>query len=498
MDKSMSLKSYEKSSLLTYAFSIILTTIIMLLFIYSSSDMLHPFIIPTYISGVIICFDLIDWMRGRMSVFDPIGFLGLFGYHFFFIAPLLQVYWARGMTYVIEPADWRTWLLGMGIINMIGLSIYRISYNYFGRRKKSKQNKTKKMELNTSKLVAITVPILVITFALQTYIYLSFGGISGYINTYSSGEGSFEGLGFLFLIAESFPIIFLILLIQIIHKKKWSKNYILLLIILAVYFVLKLYFGGLRGSRSNTLWGLIWAVGIIHLFIRPIGRKAIIVGSVFLLGFIYIYGLYKGAGEEIFNASSTAELGEITEETGRGIETVLLGDLSRTSTQAFILHKLVEHPDSYTLAKGRSYIGDVSILIPKRIYPNRQPTKVKEGTEIIRGKDTYNPNGYTSSRIYGLTGEFMLNFGYVFAPLVFILLGYFVSSVRSVLYSLKKGDSRFYLYPFLVIMCFLILVQDLDNLIFSITKNLLIPYFIIVLSSQKKERGSNYEVTVRS
>src|SRR5690625_5607734 len=108
------------------------------------------------------------------------------------------------------------------------------------------------MEINKRNRVAISVPILVITFALQTYIFLSFGGISGYINTYSSGEGSFEGLGFLFLIAESFPIIFLILLIQIIHKKKWSKNYILLLIILAVYFVLKLYFGGLRGKIGRA------------------------------------------------------------------------------------------------------------------------------------------------------------------------------------------------------------------------------------------------------
>jgi len=61
------------------------------------------------------------------------------------------------------------------------------------------------------------------------------------------------------------------------------------------------------------------------------------------------------------------------------------------------------HPEKFDLAYGRSYLGDVSILIPKRIWPERPPTKVKEGTEIIRGKNIFNPALYVSSRIYSIT-----------------------------------------------------------------------------------------------
>src|SRR5699024_7538283 len=136
--------------------------------------------------------------------------------------------------------------------------------------------------------------------------------------------------------------------------------------------------------------------------------------------------------------------------------------------------------DNYNYALGRSYIGDLSILIPQRIYPNRQPTKVKEGTEIILGSGNYNPNGYVSSRIYGLTGEFMLNFGYLFAPFTFIILAFFIGKVREFYFSLNDRDARLYIYPFFVIMCFSILVQDLDNLVYSIVKNLMIPYLILL------------------
>src|SRR5699024_5152503 len=256
----------------------------------------------------------------------------------------------------------------------------------------------------------------------------------------------------------------------------------LLGIILILFFILKLYFGGLRGSRSNTLWGLIWAIGIIHFFIKPIKKKLILIGIVLMTVFVFIYGIYKGAGEEVLDVFTTSKTFEnISQETDRGIDTVLLADMARTNTQAFILYRLAEHPREYNLSLGRSYIGDLSILIPKKIYPNRQPSKVKEGTEIIRGKGSYNPNGYVSTRIYGLTGGFMLNFGYVLAPLSFIICTVMVTKIRNYIYTLHIKDARLYLYPFFVIMCFLLLVQDLDNLIFSIVKNLLIPLVIIYI-----------------
>ena len=475
----------KKADYWSIILSIYIIVFIVVIFTLLSSDFIHWFIIPIMISGVIITIDAIDWIRKKIDTFDPVGFIGLFGFHFFFLAPLLQIYLNYGMTYVIPPDDWRPWLGGMAIINMFGLIIYRYTRRIaFKRFRASSKNVI--WILNKRVLLSISIPSLIIMGVLQLYVYYTQGGIISYITSYTERAGSFEGMGWIFAISESFPIVGIILLATFLRNSKYKKSYFMILNILIIFFLIRMIFGGLRGSRSNTIWAMIWAVGIIHFWIRPISRKFIYVGLAFLFSFIYIYGIYKGAGLEVIEAIKDSESREeIAEESGRGIETVLLGDLSRTNVQAFILYRLHSHPSEYSLALGRSYLGDMSILIPKRIWPDRPPTKVKEGTEIIRGEGSYNPNGYVSSRIYGLTGEFMLNFGYVFAPLVFIVLGIFVAKVKSFLCLFDREDSRLLIYPFLIVCCFLLLVQDLDNLIFSIFKNLLIPFIIVWMSSNK-------------
>src|SRR5699024_9263869 len=342
----VTVKQAEKESdNLTYALAILLTTIVLIIFLFKSKDLHHPFIFPIYFSGIVIALDLIDWIRGRIEVFSPVGFLGIFGFHFFFLSPILQVYWESGINYVAEPEDWRVWLLGIGVINLIGLILYRLFRIYFYRKQTAKSFSCKKWRINSRKLLIISTPILLIMFFLQTYIYVTYGGFSGYINTYINTDGGFEGMGFLFTIAESFPIIFIILSFHFIQKSRFKDNMVVYFLLFLIFFLLKLYFGGLRGSRSNTLWGLIWFAGIYHSFVKPIKKRTIILGSILILSFIFLYGIYKGAGDkglEIFNSNES--ITEIADETERGIDTVLLGDLSRFRTQAFILHRLVEYP----------------------------------------------------------------------------------------------------------------------------------------------------------
>lgn len=478
----------KDNNVISFAISILLSTIIITYFLFSSENIVHWYVIPVYISGIIIGIDMINWFRGKMDTFDPIGYLGIFGYHFFFIAPLLYVYWNNEMKYVIPPDDWRVWLGGMAIINLIGLVIYRLTRKTFIKRFE-KIEYSRKWMLNKRKLFFISVPLLFIMLALQLYVYMQFGGISGYISSYTERTGEFSGLGFIFMIAESFPIILLILFIAFFQDSKINKSVIIIVLIFIAFLALKIFFGGLRGSRSNTLWGIIWGAGIIHFFLREISRKTIILGSIFMFAFIFVYGIYKGTGEGVLSAFESKESYEdIVEDSGRGISTVLLGDLSRSGVQAFILYRLAESPDEYTLAMGRSYIGDLSILIPKRIYPSRPPTKVKEGTDIIHGDGAFERYDYVSSRIYGLTGEFMLNFGYYFASITFVILAILIAFVHSLCYNLPSNDSRYLLYPFLVIVCFLLLVQDLDNLVFGVVKNLAIPFIVVYLSSEKVKR----------
>src|SRR5699024_7665166 len=116
---------YYKFYPTTIIYSIFLTTLILLYFILISNEFLHYFVFLIYFSVIIICTDLIDLLRGKVDTCDPVGFIGIFGYHFFFLASLLFIYWDYGMSNVIEPKDWRPWIFGMGLINLIGLIVYK-------------------------------------------------------------------------------------------------------------------------------------------------------------------------------------------------------------------------------------------------------------------------------------------------------------------------------------------------------------------------------------
>lgn len=254
---------------------------------------------------------------------------------------------------------------------------------------------------------------------------------------------------------------------------------------LLLFLVLKLFFGGLRGSRSNTIWGLFWAAGIVHLWLRPLSRKVVYAGLAFLVLFMYVYGFYKGAGlEGLSGVRDLAQRAAMEQRTGRTAEGVLLGDLGRADVQAFLLYRLRVHPDEYDLAWGRTYAGDLAILVPRTLWPARPPTKVKEGTELQHGRGTWRLDSWSSSRVYGLAGEAMLNFGPLAVPLAFATLGAVVGAVRRGYRRWSERDARRLLLPLLINLCFVILASDVDNIVFFLVKNGAVPALVVWLASR--------------
>ena len=53
----------------------------------------HWFLIPLVFCGTLTSMDALEWLRGRLDLMDPIGLMGVVGFHFFFLAPLLHVAW---------------------------------------------------------------------------------------------------------------------------------------------------------------------------------------------------------------------------------------------------------------------------------------------------------------------------------------------------------------------------------------------------------------------
>src|SRR5688572_3196148 len=99
-------------------------------------DVRHWLLFPLFVCGVLTTVDAVRWMRGQLSLFDPVGILGLLGIHFFFLAPLLHITWDMWMAYVdpLSMDDWRKWLGYMAMLNAGCLVIYRITRNWLPAR----------------------------------------------------------------------------------------------------------------------------------------------------------------------------------------------------------------------------------------------------------------------------------------------------------------------------------------------------------------------------
>jgi hypothetical protein len=125
--------SYQKGTkkgaedVFSWVISVYLCTFIVIGFVASSDDFWHWFVLPVLCCGILISKEAVDWIRGRQDLFDPVGIIGLLGFHFFFLAPLLHVHLDYWLEYVVLPPDMRGWLGKMAMINVIGLLLYRVS-----------------------------------------------------------------------------------------------------------------------------------------------------------------------------------------------------------------------------------------------------------------------------------------------------------------------------------------------------------------------------------
>ena len=482
--------------------AVFICILIIFCFLQTSGEFLHWFVIPVALCGILIGTDAVDWFRGRLHIFDPVGIIGLLGFHFFFLAPMFHVSWDLWMDEdIIPPSDWRIWIGRMAILNFLGLVVYRFCRHLVSRPSKNQPQQTI-WQLNRQRFFPLACVALVISLILQLMVYQKFGGITSYIQAASQAakgieENQFQGMGIIFLVSESFPILSMVAFAAYAQYKKRLQTETILIISLIIFVGLQLFFGGLRGSRSNTIWALFWAVGIIHFWLRKITKQHIALGLAFLVFFMYFYGFFKGGGLEGVQTALEGQEARtsLEQELDRSWQGLILQDLGRSDVQAFLLYQLTRSDSDYQYAWGRTYFAALSILFPGSIWPNKPPSKSKEGTEAQFGVGSYHPEYWESSRVYGLAGETMLNFGPFMVPFSFIILGIIVGKVQRWLLTWEPTDARVILLPMLTNLCFVILVSDLDNDIFFLFKNSGFPTLLIWLSSHKqvKKRGGEGE-----
>jgi hypothetical protein len=463
---------------------VLAAALVTLLFAASSDRFHHWFILPVFVCGALAGVDAVDWFRGRVDVFDPAGLVGIFATFTLFGTPLLHVYWDVWMWEVAPPSDWRDWIGYMAAINVAAMLLYLGSRAFFSRRAKP-SHAARIWQPDPQMFWVVGALLLCLTGVLQIWVFYQSGGVLGYMASLHSQDGrAFEGMGPLFMISESFPIVLAVMFIIYMTRQHKKQPWLLWTAFLLVFFILRLLCGGLRGSRLAVVASLFWMAGAIHYMVRPLPRRFVYGGAVCVLAFMYVFLTYKDGAplEKIFDAEERARLHQIHQ---RSLEGVIVGDLGRTDVQAYVLYKLLSDPEQFTYARGDTYLYAASLLIPKTFLSDRPPDKTMYGADLIYGPGSYIPGVIWSSRIYGLAGELMLNFSPFAIPIGFIFLGFIVAQARYFIESLSPGDLRLFLAPLAGFMCIWIYLADSDNVVFQLVTNGTVPLLFIVAASRR-------------
>jgi len=162
---------------------------------------------------------------------------------------------------------------------------------------------------------------------------------------------------------------------------------------------------------------------------------------------------------------------------GRTIDNVLLGEMSRTEVQATLLSRIATSGD-FEYSYGMTYLEAFTFVIPKALWPDRPEGKVTAGTEALFGRGTYDRRNSRATYIYGLVGEAMLNFPPAFAPLAFLALAFVISKFRSLLLA-DSADLRLLLLPVLAYGSILLVAADLDNVLFASLSVAIAPLILV-------------------
>ncbi|WP_326552380.1 hypothetical protein [Micromonospora sp. NBC_01813] len=428
----------------------------------------HWFLIPVTVSGVLIGVDAFEWLSRRRDVFDPRAVLGLFGLHFYYLAPILHVlldYWPR-MLFPIA-ADWRTALGAMALLNMVGLAIYRVIVSLPGRAAQPAGGGSRPAgrlrldEVRFRRIATLAVAAGVLAFLGEVLIL---GGPAGFLQAMTQDRDALTGLGWLLLLSESFPLMLFSLVVVGWRAALRDRVGVVVLLLIGLV-LLQFVVGGLRGSRSAALWPLVIGLLLVHYLVRSISRKVFFATAAVVVVFVYGYGLYKGAGVEVVDiAKGDRTVEEVSATTGRDLPTVLLGDLARADMQALLLDR--DRAGQSRWSVGSTYLAAPLSLVPGRLVVDGPRDKSEVGTNVLYGPGVYEA-GVHSQRVFGLAGEAILNFGPVGGLLSFVVLGLFLRFAGRYCTQARPGDElapKLLCLP-LCVLTVILLTADLDNIL---------------------------------
>jgi hypothetical protein len=185
-----------------------------------------------------------------------------------------------------------------------------------------------------------------------------------------------------------------------------------------------------------------------------------------MVAFSFAYNFYKGAGRSgIADAlSGTSGFIGVQQQTGRNFGWLLLGDLARADIQMEILSTMYEGNPDYELKLGSAYLG-AAVFIPRSIWPTRPRGPQEAYSELQNGSIAVREGEVPNSRVFGLPGETLLNFGWLGVPFAYALFGLLLGTFRTAVARLQPGDGRLLLVPPALWLLLNLYILDLSEVV---------------------------------
>jgi hypothetical protein len=446
----------------------------------------YLFLVPIIIIGALFLYEVIYTVNYKFDFFSAVSIFGFFGLIFFYFVPLFQINWDYWPS-LPNSKDMDYWSSIWVICSIIGFFLTAVGYKLTFRNTTT----LSKLYIDKNKMVlCFSIGLIICLFA-QGIVLAKFGGLAGYLQAYEmriqesiQGYNPYEGLGFLFTFSESFPNLLSIFIVLLIKDKPWAKSLRVFLLLCTILLVINLIFGGLRGSRSTTIWSMFWFLVMYHTVITKVSLKLLIsIGAAFFL-FMSSYTLFKFGGVEglqgIWDDDVKQQIFD-RKYVGDSNKQLLVRDAGRTDVQAYILKTYWNNEHDY--AFGRTLLAGAVSFVPSFIFPNKPVTAIKEKTEIFRGEFT---EGNYTTLLAGGFGEFVINFGPIFGLVFFLLYGMILGTIDK-FSNVNNGFSiNLLLSPVLLLLTIQMLMSDSNVISQFLFRYLLIPTIVMLFCIRKK------------
>jgi hypothetical protein len=323
------------------------------------------------------------------------------------------------------------------------------------------------------------------------------------LNLRASSDAAIEsGIG-LYALIESAPTLLAWLIVVSVWKQGRQPSTGAAVMLLALFLFVAVGMNFSRGSRVTVLLIVILGFQLFQQHVYRLSKLKVL--ALVLVGALVfnLMTIYKHSGLEGVSSYLAGEgVATYVDERYTNPVRIIIGDIGRADLQAAILE--ADREDQLPRAYGRTYVKALTLPLPDALDPlpydwNKTVVGALAQFEIDPGAvlTADNEAGIASSRIYGLVGEALLNFGIVGAIVAFVLLG--LVARWSILYANGPGGwERALIAPVVSVLPILVLFYDLDNIIFRLIMILALPGLLLLLNRALQDREAGEQpATVR-